>query len=159
MGKKIKIVSKALGEIEINESLIIDMPSGMVGFPELHRFVMIPFADPEVPFLSWQCIDDPALCFIVIDPAIIYPDYEVAVSVEEIEDIELKSSREGAVYVVVTVPANPREMTVNLMGPIVVNQSSCKAKQIVLGDPRYTTKHRVLQPEAPGHACASSETE
>jgi len=159
MPDKMRITSKALGEIEFGKDQIIEMPSGMVGFPEYHRFILIPFADPEVPFLSWQCIDDPALCFILIDPAIICPDYEVAVPVEEFEDIHLKSPLEGSVYVVVTVPADAREMTVNLMGPIVVNHSSCKAKQLVLADPRYTTKHRVLQPEAPGHACASSEAE
>jgi flagellar assembly factor FliW len=159
MGDKKKMVSKALGEIEFTEDQVIEMPSGMVGFPEHHRFVLIPFADPEVPFLSWQCVDDPALCFILIDPALIYPDYEVTVPVEEFEDIHLKSSLEGSVYVVVTVPADPREMTVNLMGPIVVNHSSGKAKQLVLADPRYTTKHRVLHPEAPGHACARSEAE
>ena len=153
-----KIKSKAFGEVEIDEGKISEMPSGMIGFPALHRYALIPFPDPQVPFLWWQCIDEPSVSFILIDPALIFPDYEVAVSADELEDIELKSAAEGTVYVVVTVPNDPREMTVNLMGPVVINHSARKAKQLVLSDPRYTTKHRVLQREAQGHACANSQT-
>ncbi len=150
-----KIISKALGEIEIANDSIIEMPSGMIGFPALHRYTLIPFPNPDVPFFWWQCADDPTLCFILIDPGLVCPDYEVVLPAEELADIELKAS-EGSVYAVVTVPSDPREMTVNLMGPIVINHSVRKAKQLVLTDPRYTTRHRVLR-EAPGHACANSQ--
>ena len=159
MPDTMKITSRVLGEIEFGEDQIIEMPSGMIGFPEWHRYILMPFADSDVPFMCLQCIDNVALCFVLIEPALIYPDYEVVLPVEEFEDIELKSALKGSVYVVITVPDNPREMTANLMGPIVINHSARKAKQLVLTDPRYTTKHRVLQPEAPGHACASSEAE
>jgi flagellar assembly factor FliW len=159
MSDPIKITSRVLGEVEFGEEQTIEMPAGMIGFPEYHRYILMPFADPDVPFLCWQCIDNIDLCFIVIDPAIICPDYEIALPAEEFENIKLTAAAEGAVYVVVTVPENPREMTANLMGPVVINHSARKAKQLVLTDPRYTTRHRVLQPEAHGHACANSETE
>jgi flagellar assembly factor FliW len=155
---KKKITSRALGEIQIDEKQIIEMPSGMIGFPELHRYALIPFAEPDVPFLWWQCVDEPSISFILVDPMLMYPDYKVVVSPEELEDIELKSAAEGTVYVVTTVPADPREMTVNLMGPLVINHSARRAKQLVLSDPRYTTKHRVLQRESQDHACANSQT-
>ncbi len=154
-----KITSRTLGEIELADEQIVEMPSGMIGFPAFNRYALVPFADSDVPFLWWQCIDDPSVCFILIDPALVYPDYEVAVPHEELEDIRLKAASEGSVYVVVTVPSDPRQMTVNLMGPIVINRSARKAKQLVLTDPRYTTKHRLLREEAPGHACANSQTE
>ena len=154
-----KIKTRTLGEIEFSEEQVMEMPSGMIGFPSLHRYLLFPFDDPEVPFLWWQCIDDPMLCFIMIDPSLVCPDYEVALSADEFEDIDLRSASDGSVYVVVTVPADPREMTVNLMGPIVINHSARKAKQLVLTDPRYTTKHRVLRQEAPDHACADSQAE
>jgi flagellar assembly factor FliW len=153
-----KITSRSLGQIEIADEQIIEMFSGMIGFPLLHRYVLIAFPDPDVPFLWWQCIDDPSLCFILIDPTLVCPDYEVGLAAEELADIEVKSSLKGSVYTVVTVPADPREMTINLMGPIVINHSVRKAKQLVLTDPRYTTRHRVMR-EAPGHACANSQAE
>lgn len=154
-----KIVTEALGEIEIAEEEIIEMTSGMVGFPSLCRYVLIPFDGPDVPFLWWQCVDDPSVCFLLIDPALVYPEYNVALPAEELADIEVRSPSDAAVYAVVTVPSDPREMTVNLMGPVAVNQSARKAKQLVLSDPRYTTKHPVLRREAPGHACANSQAE
>jgi flagellar assembly factor FliW len=152
-----RITTRALGEIELAEGQIIEMPSGMIGFPAAHRYALIPFEDSEVPFLWWQCLDEPSLSFIVIDPLLIYPDYEVALPAAEFEDIALASVSDGAVYVVVTVPKDPSDMTVNLMGPLVINQSARRAKQLVLTDSRYTTRHPVLRREAPGHACANSQ--
>ena len=155
-----KITARVLGEVEIGDEQVIEMHAGMVGFSSYHSFALVPLSDdPEVPFLCWQCIDDPSLCFILIDPALVDPDYEVAVPSQELESIELKSASEGSVYVVVTIPADPKQMTVNLMGPVVINQSARKAKQLVLADPRFTTKHRVMREGASGHACADSKNQ
>ncbi len=148
-----------MGEIELAEDQIIEMPSGMIGFPALNKYALVPFGDEQAPFVYWQCVDDPSLCFILIDPSIAFPGYEVALPAEEAGDLELKAPDEGSVYVVVTIPSDPQEMTMNLMGPLVINQSARKAKQVVLSDPRYSTKHRILGREAPGHACANSENE
>ena len=158
-GRTMKIESKTLGEIEIPDEDIIEMQSGMIGFPAWHRYALVPFSEPEAPFVYWQCLDNPPLCFILIDPSLIFPDYEVALPAEEFEGIEIKSAGEGTVHVVVTIPSDPREMTANLMGPLVVNRSARKAKQLVLADPRYTTKHNILKREATDHACANSENE
>jgi flagellar assembly factor FliW len=152
-----KINTRVLGEIELADDQVIDMPSGMIGFPALIRYALLSFSDPEVPFKYWQCVDDPSMCFIMVDPALFFPDYEITVPAEDLDEIELKSAPEGTVYVVVTIPSDPREMTANLMGPVVINQSANKAKQLVLSDPSYTSKHRVLKQETPGHACADSE--
>ncbi len=154
-----RVATKVAGEIEIAEEQIIEMPSGMIGFPTLRRYALIPFGDRNVPFMYWQNIDNPSVCFILVDPVLICPDYEVSASSEDLDDIELKSPLEGTVYAVVTVPSDPREMTANLMGPLVINHSARKAKQLVLTDPRYTARHRVLRREAPGHACANSQAE
>lgn len=152
-----KITTRVLGEIDLAEEKIIEMPSGMIGFPALNKYALLPFSDPDVPFVYLQCVDDPALCFILIDPALLLPDYEVALPAEEVEDIELESAAEGSVYAVVTIPSNPKEMTANLMGPVVINQSARKAKQLVLSDPRYSSKHHILKREASNHACANSQ--
>ena len=154
-----KVETRVLGEIELLEDQVIEMPSGMIGFPEQNRYAFVAFDDPEIPFIYWQNIEDPLLCFILVDPALLFPDYEVVLPAESLEDIELKSADDGSVYVVVTIPSDPQEMTANLMGPLIVNRSARKARQIVLSDPRYTTKHLIIKREAPGHACANSENE
>jgi flagellar assembly factor FliW len=152
-----KMTTKTLGEVELDQDRIIEMSSGMIGFPTLSKYALIAFDDDKAPLFYWQCADEPSVCFILMDPALVFPDYEVALSPGEVEDIELESAADGTVYVVVTIPPDPREMTANLMGPLVINQSARKAKQVVLSDPRYSTRHRILNAEAPGHACADSQ--
>jgi flagellar assembly factor FliW len=152
-----KITTRVLGEIELTDEQIVDMPSGMIGFPGRLRYALIPFADAKVPFLYWQCIDDLSLCFILIDPTLIDPGYTISLPADQLEEIELTSTEEGSVYAVVTVPADPRELTANLMGPIVINKSARKARQLVLTDARYSTRHRVLRREAPDDARADSQ--
>jgi flagellar assembly factor FliW len=154
-----KIISSALGEIEVAENQVFEMPSGMIGFPRLRRYALVPFPDKDVPFHWWQSLDDPSLCFILIDPALIFPDYRVGAPAGDLEEIGLSDAAQAVVFVVVTVPENPRDMTVNLMGPLIVNRSARKAKQLVLMDSRYITKHRILAAEAADHACAHSQSE
>ena len=154
-----KIISSALGEVEAAEDQIFEMPGGMIGFPRLRRYALIPFPDKDVPFSWWQSLDDPSLSFILIDPSLVFPDYQVNASAGDLDEIELSDPARGAVFAVVTIPENPRDMTVNLMGPLVVNRSAGKARQLVLTDSRYQTKHRVVPAEAAGHACAQSQSE
>lgn len=151
-----KISSSALGEIEISEQQIFEMPAGMIGFPSLRTYALVPFPDQEAPFYWWQSLESASLCFILLDPSLVYPDYQVRVPSGELDETGLTDASTGAVFVVATVPENPADMTVNLMGPLVLNRASRKAKQIILTDPRYTTKHRILPAEASDHACAHS---
>jgi len=154
-----EIQSKALGEIAVAEDQVFEMPAGMIGFPELHRYALIPFSDKDVPFFWWQSLDEASLCFILIEASLVCPDYRVLAPAGDFADIELSEAAQGLVFVVVTVPENPREMTVNLMGPLIMNQHAGKAKQLVLMDSRYTTRHRLLSAEASDHACAHAENE
>jgi len=131
----------------------------MIGFPSLRRFALIAFPDKDVPFFWWQALDNPSLCFVLVDPALVFPEYRVDAPAGDLEEIVLTSPTKAIVYVVVTIPENPRDMTVNLMGPLVLNSSSKKAKQLVLMDSRYSTKHRLLPVEACDHACAHSQGE
>lgn len=154
-----KVISKAIGEVDVAEDSVFHVPAGMIGFPDARHYALIPFPDKEVPFFWWQSMDGPSPCFVVFDPALVFSDYRVDVPASDLEEIELASAEQATVLVVVTIPENPREMTANLMGPLVVNQSARKAKQLVLLDSRYTTKHRLIPAEASDHACAHSETE
>ncbi|RJP26187.1 MAG: flagellar assembly protein FliW [Candidatus Abyssobacteria bacterium SURF_5] len=154
-----KISSKALGEIEVAEQQCFEMPAGMIGFPRLRRYALVPFPDSDVPFFWWQSLEDASLCFVLIDPGLVFSDYQVSVSAEELAEIELSEPASATVLAVVTIPENPRDMTVNLMGPLVINRAAGKAAQLVLTDSRFTTKHRILPAEASDHACAHSQSE
>ena len=49
------------------------------------------------------------------------------------------------IYAILTLAGNEiRDLTANLMAPIVVNAKTRRAKQIVLDRSPYTTKHRLF---------------
>ena len=45
---------------------------------------------------------------------------------------------------IITIPASGSPVTANLQGPLIINKEQGIAKQVVLGDNRWTTKHNIL---------------
>ncbi len=51
-------------------------------------------------------------------------------------------------YVTVRIPPdNPEKMTVNLIGPLLVNTQTMEATQLVIARSQYTHRHKILQEE------------
>jgi len=63
-------------------------------------------------------------------------------------ELDVQTPSELSVFVIITIPAgNPQDMTANLLGPLVVNPRSRRAKQLVLDDRLYSHRHRVISKE------------
>jgi flagellar assembly factor FliW len=141
-----KIQTRRFGELEIDETTIISFPNGVLGFPSDKRYVLL---DPKrESALKWlQAVENPELAFVVTDPLLFKPDYQVRVFQADLQDIEVENASEVAQLVIVTVPRDPGKMTANLKGPILVNLKNRKAKQIVLDDAEYDLKYRLLPDE------------
>jgi flagellar assembly factor FliW len=52
-----------------------------------------------------------------------------------------------AVYCIVTLRPDPRQVTANLKGPIFVNTRTMQGRQMILLDERYHTRHALLGAE------------
>ena len=139
------------GTIAAAEDTLLNFPHGVIGLPQCRRFARLPFDDAALGFEWFQCVDDVSIAFLTIDPHTYFPAYTASVAPEQLADIDLGTESEGEVRCIVTVPANVADMTANLLAPIVVNTSRGLAKQVVLGDPRYATQHRLF-PETEPHA-------
>lgn len=141
-----EIKTARFGTINITEDKIIHMPSGMLGFPDQKRFVIIQHKENS-PFYWYQSVDEPALAFVITNPLLFKPDYEV-----EIEPILKEMSWNGdgttphlGLYVVVNIPkGSPEKMTGNLIGPILINNQVHQAVQIVIADSIYTHNFPLL---------------
>ncbi|NPB09663.1 MAG: flagellar assembly protein FliW [Thermodesulfobacteria bacterium] len=132
-----EIETTRFGKIEIDEKKIIFFPSGILGFPEAKRYVLIPHKEGS-PFFWLQAIDVPELAFVVVDPKLFFPDYHPKLPLEAKKELHLHEDDELCFLTIVTIPKeNPEEMTVNLLGPIAVNVSRKLAKQVVLDSRRY----------------------
>lgn len=129
--------SERLGALEIDESSIIDLPDGLLGFDERRRFVLIP-AD-EIGAYSWlHALDDPGLAFLVVVPAFFFPDYAPDLPDEEVEALGLTDPASAQVLCIVSISDDL--VTANLLGPVVLNVETKMARQVVLVDQGFSVR-------------------
>ncbi|MBW4827892.1 MAG: flagellar assembly protein FliW [Clostridiaceae bacterium] len=143
-----KLNTRNFGEIEIDESSIINFPNGIPGFEKEKRYIIINNTDEENPFQWLQSVDNQDLAFVVINPFFVKVDYDIRLPESAIEALKIKDEGDVALYTIVVIPENIEEMTTNLSGPIVVNVKEKLGKQIVLDDGRYSTKYYIFKKES-----------
>lgn len=139
-----KVQTSRFGEIEVNESDVISLPEGLIGFPELTRYVLLDH-DTDSPFKWLQSIDDGAMAFVVMSPLTFRPDYTVEVSEEEISVLTLSNPEDAVISVIVTIPVDPKKMSANLKAPLIFNLKNRLGKQVIVKDPQYQTKHFIIE--------------
>ncbi|MDH4224997.1 MAG: flagellar assembly protein FliW [Deltaproteobacteria bacterium] len=135
-----KIQTTRFGSVEVQESQVVTLLEGMLGFSESHRFAVIS-DDIGEPFSWMQSMDDPSLAFVVVDPAHILPEYQFSVKKEKVRGLEVGDVDDLQVYVIVTMAANVMDVTVNLQGPLVLNKTNRVGLQLVLNEPKFSTRH------------------
>lgn len=152
-----KIASRILGEIEIDSQNIIRFPEGLPAFEEEKEFVIIP-VDEEAPFYYMQSVNNRELCFMLANPFVFFPSYEIKLGEEEAS--RLKAGEKGeniAVFVILTVPEDYRLTTANLLAPLVINTEEKIGLQFVAVDSDYNTKHFIFPQEGEKAKCAAGE--
>ncbi len=139
----IHVDTARFGSIEVDESALFEFPMGMLGFTRQKRFVIVDHSD-DSPFKWLQSVDDGGLAFILTDPLFFKPDYHVRVRKGELSVIGPVREADLVVSVIMTVPQNPREMTANLLAPLIFNMANRKGMQLVMTDRRFPVKYRVF---------------
>lgn len=134
-----QVKSTRFGALEIEDQKVIVMAEGMLGFPE-KRFVLLTPPKPG-PFHWLQSVDNPDLAFVVVDAKNCVPDLKFALTEEEFRSLQFAPDSEVIFLLVVTMAPDPRNITVNLQGPVALNPERMLARQIVLDGASYTTRH------------------
>ena len=140
----LRVKTTRFGEIEVKDEDSIELPSGLIGFPELKNYVLLDH-DKESPFKWLQSLNDGAIAFVLLNPLLFKPDYVVEVSEAEVADLELKSDDDAVISTIITMPSNPQHMTANLKAPLIFNLANRRGKQIILSTTEYTTRHNVME--------------
>lgn len=139
-----KFQTTRFGEIKVDEGDIVHFSQGILGFESLRKFVILSQGD-DSPFKWLQSLEETELAFIVIQPGLFRAEYDLDLSDQDATDLGLKDPNEALVYAIVTVPRKVEEMTANLQGPLVINARSNQAKQIIVTNPAYHTRHEILK--------------
>jgi flagellar assembly factor FliW len=138
----VKVQTKAYGYVEVEERQRIVFPEGLFGFEDITDYVLL---DAEQqPFYWLQSVEREQVAFVLINPFLVRPDYEVNIDNEELTDIGLDTPDKAIIFTIVTIPADGGPMTTNLQGPLAINRDTREGKQAILNDPRWKTKHDIM---------------
>jgi len=120
-----------LGELVVEAQNIINFNPGLLGFENLTSFVLVDIA--KIPNFKWlQSIENTELAFLLVDPFTIKNDYYMELNDEIIEKLEISIPEDVLVYTTVTVPNSGfKDATTNLVGPLIINWTQKKGKQII----------------------------
>ncbi|MEX5214356.1 MAG: flagellar assembly protein FliW [Nitrospiraceae bacterium] len=154
----IRVTTDRFGDIAVDERTLLTMPSGIVGFPHATRFVILDHDRPAL-FKWLQAVDDPALAFVIMDPGDLSCEYRVMLQPQELAELELQTLSDAVVFVILTLRgADPHGITANLRGPVIVNERTRFAKQLILPDDLPTRfpvwSEPSIKRREPGHVCA-----
>jgi flagellar assembly factor FliW len=138
----VKVATKAYGLIDVDERQKIIFPQGLFGFEKLKDYLLL---DAErQPFYWLQSMDEEDVAFVLVNPFLFRPDYEVNISNEELDEIGIRSPEKALILSIVTIPPDGNPMTANLQGPLIINRDTRMGKQAVLTDDRWKTKHDIM---------------
>lgn len=127
-----KVVSTRFGEFSIADHVVLTFRSGILGFPDWSRYVILEH-HTEAPFKWLQCVDEPDLAFVIMDPALFKPDYHLSAPLDALNEIRCSDPEDLDVVVILTIPSeDPSAITANLRGPLLISHRTRLGKQLVL---------------------------
>jgi len=119
-----KIETYLFGAIEVSPEKVINFPSGLAGFEQSKRFMLVHEEGKEHPAsYTLQSMDEPALAFQIVDPTTLGFNYELVLS--DAENAVLQSpTTEDVVVMQVLFKQNEggkAAIMPNLRAPLVIN--------------------------------------
>ncbi len=142
------VASTRFGTFEVPRESLLTFPSGLLGFPEWTSYVILDH-DTDAPFKWLHCTEEVSLAFVIIDPALFNPRYQVIISPEARVEVEGSETDELSLVVILTIPSDdPSAMTANLRGPLLMNHRTRLCKQLVLTED-YPTRYPVFSAPSP----------
>ncbi|MEZ7892805.1 MAG: flagellar assembly protein FliW [Candidatus Wallbacteria bacterium] len=138
------VKTKFFGEIDVPNEKIIKLEGGLFGFEKLQKYVLVPHEKDNM-FKWLQSMEDPTVCFLVVEPVLFMFNYSLEISDETVEKIQLKDSQDAVIYSLVVIPEDPMRISANLCGPIVINTVNRCGMQVVSTNPEHLVKHYIIE--------------
>lgn len=142
------IETKYHGTQDIHEKAVLTFNSGLPGFPEEKKFVLLPLDEGTLSVM--QSVTTPQIGFVVAEPFSFFPEYDFKLSESAIEHLGLEQPEDAVVYTILTVQDPFEKTTANLQAPVVINSKNNKAKQVILNDGNFNIKHSLFEQKVKG---------
>lgn len=133
------VKTREYGTIEVpkNSSVIFKKP--IFGFNHLIEYYLIPLEEPQ-QFMLLQSKDDEDISFIVTQPRLFVSDYVLDIDDKDVELLEITDHLLVVDFAIVTIPEDTVDITMNILGPIVINSENRYAVQSISNCAHYATK-------------------
>lgn len=141
------VKTREYGEIQVSEENKIIFQKPIFGFEELKEYYLIPLEEPE-QFTLLQSADHMDISFILTQPRLFISDYILDIDDNDASLLSITNHEDIVDYAIVTIPQNIEDITMNILGPIVVNSSNNHAVQSISNCTHYSTKCRLFPKES-----------
>jgi len=129
--------------LDLKPENIFTFPEGIPGFEKVKRFVILTHPE-EAPFARLTAVDFD-LCFIVVIPWVIFPEYKPDIDDEDLKKIGSPLPEQLLILCIVNIPqGKPQESTMNLVAPLIINVKKGLGKQVIINNYKeYTSKFKI----------------
>ena len=139
-----KLKTRNVGEIDIDEKKIITFKEGIFGFSAYTRYIFVEDEDKESPFIYMQSIDDGDICFILANPGAFAQGYNPKINEEYFQKLGGGDNSDFVLLVITNLSNSDNEATVNLLAPILIQKNTRLGLQLILESTQYTVRHRII---------------
>jgi flagellar assembly factor FliW len=126
-----------------DDGILLTFPKGLLGFPQLTSYRLFEPRD-GYPLKFLQAVEAPEVSFTCLDPVGIKEDYAVPLGDEEAEALALEAPEDALILTLVVIPEDPRRMTTNLAGPLVINVKTRVGFQVALNAETFPLRFPIL---------------
>ncbi|MEO7361277.1 MAG: flagellar assembly protein FliW [Gemmatimonadaceae bacterium] len=135
----VAVDSLVLGQVQVPVTSVFYFANGLHGFETHFEFALVPAAREGLFWL--QSLTSRDVVFLLIDPFVAVPGFEVDLGVTESAQLKLDNPMDVLVFAIVTLPAgNVGSPTANFRGPIVLNARARVASQIMSAVPGHEVR-------------------
>lgn len=139
-----KIKTSRFGEVEVDNSLLFNFVSPIIGYSDHKRFTLIDYR-PDSPFKWLQSMEDMDLAFPVTLCSFFNIDYQFDIPDEEAQKLDIQNPDDVFVCNIANIPmSNPQGATINMLAPIVINIKNKKAMQLVLKNTDFQVRYKLF---------------
>ena len=140
----VNLSTNRFGNLIIEKENIITFDQGILGFEELTQFAIVA-VEECLPFEWLVSLEDPLVAFPILDPTLLFSDYKPSLRKEDILLLDIKKEMDVEMFCIVTLGETPKNVTLNLKGPILINMKNKMGKQIVLTEDYYSLNQSLIQ--------------
>ena len=134
-------LSTRFGEFEADARNLLSFPSGLPGFEQCHRFVLLASVE-AAPLQVLMSVDGPPASFLVIEPRIVLPTYRCVLSASDRQRLGAAED-DSVLWLSLLTVKDESAAFANLRAPVVINPARMVGYQVVPQDSLYPLRHPV----------------